>query len=79
MNKLQSLYQKRDTFLEFGSEVPDSINVFSKMDNETEDIECTCGHSGDGHCLCCECSNEQQSIYQEIDEEEFINQLNDWD
>ena len=44
-----------------------------------EETECTCGHSGDGHCHCCECSQEQQSIYQEIDEDEFINQLNDWD
>ena len=55
------------------------INVFSKMDNETEDIECTCGHSGDGHCHCCECTQEQTPIYEEIDQEEFINQLNDWD
>lgn len=49
------------------------------MDNEPEEIECTCGRSGDGHCRCCECSQEQLSIFQEIDEEEFINQLNDWD
>lgn len=49
------------------------------MDNETEEIECTCGHSGDGHCHCCECTQEQTPIYEEIDQEEFINQLNDWD
>lgn len=42
------------------------------MDNETEETECTCGRIGDGNCHCCECSEEQQSIYQEIDEEEFI-------
>ena len=45
---------------------------------QTKETECDCGRSGDGHCHSCECSNEQQSIYQEIDEEEFINQLNDW-
>ena len=44
-----------------------------------EETECTCGRSGDGLCHYCECSNEQQPIYQEIDEEEFINHLNDWD
>ena len=49
------------------------------MDNETEEIECTCGRSGDGHCYCCESSHEQQPIYQEIDKEDFINQLNEWD
>ena len=37
------------------------------------------GRSGDGYCHCCECSNEQQPIYLEIDDEEFINQLNDRD
>lgn len=49
------------------------------MDNETEELECTCGRSGDGHCHCCEFNQEQQTIYEEIDQEEFINQLNDWD
>ena len=50
------------------------------MDKESlEELECTCGRSGDGLCHCCKCSHEQQPIYQEIDEEEFINQLNDWD
>ena len=44
-----------------------------------EETECTCGHSGDGHCPCCECSQERQPVFNEIDEEEFINQLNDWD
>ncbi|MBS7410093.1 MAG: hypothetical protein KIG59_03935 [Muribaculaceae bacterium] len=44
-----------------------------------EELECTCGRSGDGHCHCYECNQEQQPIYEEIDEEEFINQLNDWD
>ena len=47
------------------------------MDKEPqEETECTCGRSGDGHCHCCECAQEQ-TIYQEIEEEEFINQLND--
>ena len=42
-------------------------------------LQTTCGRSGDGHCHFCECAHAQQPIYQEIDEEEFINQLNDWD
>ena len=46
---------------------------------QPKETECDCGRSGDGHCHCCECSNEQQPIYLEIDEDEFINQLNDWD
>lgn len=33
-----------------------------------EELECTCGRSGDGNCHCCECSDEQRPIYQEIDE-----------
>ena len=42
------------------------------MDEEPlEETECTCGRSGDGHCHCCECSNEQQPIYQEIDEDDI--------
>ena len=49
------------------------------IEDPPEETECTCGRSGDGNCHCCECSEEQQSIYQEIDEDEFINQLNDWD
>ena len=44
-----------------------------------EETECTCGRSGDGHCHCCKCDQEQQPIYEEIDDEEFINQLMDWD
>ena len=43
-----------------------------------EEIECTCGHSVDGHCHCCECNQEQSLIYEEINEEEFINKLNGW-
>lgn len=42
-------------------------------------LQTTCGRSGDGQCHCCECTQEQQPIFLEIDEEEFINQLNDWD
>ena len=49
------------------------------MDNEQEETECTCGRSGDGHCHCCECNQEQPPIYEEIDDEKFINQLNNWD
>ena len=50
------------------------------MDKEPpEETECTCGRSGDGLSHCCECNQEQPPIYEEIGEEEFINQLNDWD
>ena len=49
------------------------------MNNETIEIQRICEHSGDIYCQCCKCNQEQQSIYQEIDDEEFINQLNDWD
>lgn len=48
-------------------------------EEQTEEIESTCGHSGDVHCHCCQYNQEQQPIYEEIDEEKFINQLNDWD
>ena len=49
------------------------------IEDPPEETECTCGRSVDGHCNLCESDHEQQPIYQEIDEEEFINQLNDWD
>ena len=39
------------------------------MDKETEETVCTCGHSSDGHCHCCECNQQQTPIYDEIDEE----------
>lgn len=49
------------------------------IEDPPEETECTCGRSGDSHCHCSECAQEQQPICLEINEEEFINQLNDWD
>lgn len=46
--------------------------------NEQE-VQCTCGRSGDRHCHCCESTQEQPSVYDKIDEREFLNQLNIWD
>ena len=32
-------------------------------------LQTTCGRSGDGQCHCCECTQEQQPIFLEIDEQ----------
>lgn len=49
--------------------------------NYDEEMECICGHSGDGKCHCCECEHQQHSceVYEEIDMDEYIDQLDDWD
>ena len=49
--------------------------------NYDEEMECICGHSGDGKCHCCECEHQQLSceVYEEIDMDEYIDQLDDWD
>lgn len=51
-------------------------------DTECDDeMECNCGHSGNGKCHCCECEHQEHSceVYEEIDMDEYINQLDDWD
>ena len=49
------------------------------MEKDTE-VECTCGHSSDGRCHCCECESEhREHVYAAVDEDELLNQLNDWD
>ena len=48
---------------------------------ENNKAECTCGHSGDGKCHCCENGHEKYicETFDEIDIDEYINQLDDWD
>lgn len=52
------------------------------MDDElNEFLECTCGRCDDGICRCCECENEQPQAVpaDELNYEEYIDNLNDWD
>ena len=70
--EVMNLYQQLNKISTF-----QSIVMFNE--EPPEETECTCGRSGDGHCHCCECNQEQPPIYEEIDDEEFINQLKDWD
>ena len=56
----------------------------SNMDNEdlNEYLECTCGRCDDGKCQCCDCENKHPQVttsYEEIDYDEYIDKLNDWD
>lgn len=56
----------------------------SNMDNEdlNEYLECTCGRCDDGKCQCCDCENEHPqgtTSYEEINYDEYIDNLNDWD
>ena len=55
-----------------------------KMDNDelNEYLECTCGRCDDGKCQCCDCENEHPQVsssYEEINYDEYIDNLNDWD
>lgn len=56
----------------------------SNMDNEdlNEYLECTCGRCDDGKCQCCDCENEHPQVtssYEEINYDEYIDNLKDWD
>lgn len=56
----------------------------SNMDNEdlNEYLECTCGRCDDGKCQCCDCENEHPQVttsFEEINYDEYIDNLNDWD
>ena len=55
-----------------------------RMDNDelNEYLECTCGRCDDGKCQCCDCENEHPQVttsYEEINYDEYIDNLNDWD
>lgn len=52
------------------------------MDELNEYLECTCGRCDDGRCRCCDYEDEQQQVmtsYEEINYDEKIDNLNDWD
>ena len=47
-----------------------------------EYLECTCGRCDDGKCRCCECQDEHPQVsssYEEINYDEYIDNLNNWD
>ena len=48
---------------------------------KNEEVECICGHNGDGKCHCFECDHQEcpHEVYEEIDMDEYINQLDGWD
>lgn len=52
-------------------------------DNDlNEYLECTCGRCDDGKCQCCDYENEHPQVatsYKEINYDEYIDDLNDWD
>lgn len=54
-----------------------------KMDNDemNEYLECTCGRCDDGKYQCYDCEDEysQVTTYDEINYDEYIDNLNDWD
>lgn len=54
------------------------------MDELNEYLECTCGRCDDGKCQCCDCDCENEhpqvtTSYAEINYDEYIDNLNDWD
>ena len=52
------------------------------IDELNEYLECTCGRCDDGKCQCCDCENEHPQVttsYEEINYDEYIDNLNDWD
>ena len=52
------------------------------MDELNEYLECTCGRCDDGKCQCHDCEDEHQQVatsYEEINYDEYIDNLNDWD
>ena len=53
-----------------------------ELDELNEYLECTCGRCDDGKCQCCECEDEKPQVtttYEEINYDEYIDNLNDWD
>lgn len=45
-------------------------------------LECTFEHCDDGKSQCCDCENEHPQVtssYEEINYDEYIDNLNDWD
>lgn len=54
------------------------------MDNDelNEYLECTCGRCDDSKCQCCDCEHEHPQVttsYEEINYDEYIDNINDWD
>ena len=47
------------------------------MEHIEEQCECTCGHSADGICHCRR--NDWIPVINDYDEQEFIDNLADWD
>lgn len=53
-------------------------------DELNEYLECTCGRCDDGKCQCCTCDDEHEhpqvtTSYEEINYDDYIDNLNDWD
>ena len=50
------------------------------MDELNEYLECTCGRCDDGKCKCCKHEAPQETTsYEELNYDEYIDNLNDWD
>ena len=54
------------------------------MDNDelNEYLEGACGRCDDGRCECCDCEGEHKqgaTSHEEINYDEFIDNLNEWD
>ena len=53
-----------------------------EIDELSEYLECTCGRCDDGKCQCCKYEDEYPQVtttYEEINYDEYIDNLNDWD
>ena len=59
------------------------LKMTKRMSDElNEYLECTCGRCDDDKCQCCDCEHEHSQVtssYAEINYDEYINYLNDWD
>ena len=55
-------------------------NLTNKLDGLNDYIECTCGRCDDRKSQCCDCENEYLQVtisYEEINYDEYIDNLND--
>ena len=58
------------------------IKTTLTMEDLNEYLECTCGCCDDSKCQCCDCEHEHPQVntsYEEINYDEYIDNLNDWD